>query len=412
MSEQKRNVPKLRFPGFTDAWEQRKLGDEFERINERNDGSFGRERWISVSKMYFQDPEMVQSNNIDTRTYVMHEGDIAFEGHPNADFRYGRFVANDIGDGVVSELFPVYRHISEYDNNYWKYAIQIECVMAPIFARSITSSGNSSNKLNADHFLRQFLLVPSIDEQAQIGSFFRDLDDLITLHQRKLDHLKLQKRGLLQKMFPRDGSDRPEIRFPGFTDAWEQRKLGEFDIKTGPFGSTLHAEDYVAHGTPIVTTEHFKGGELPFVSDGIPQVSDHDTARLGQYRLQKHDIVFSRVGSVDLNAEVKDEQAGWLFSGRVLRLRTDGDIDSTYLHYELGTDRVRSSMIERAVGLTMASINTGILEDTVFFAPASITEQRKIGALLASFDSLITLHQRKLDHLKLQKKALLQQMFI
>ena len=195
------DVPEIRFPGFTDPWEQRKLGDEFKKVNERNDGSFGREHWISVAKMYFQDPELVQSNNIDTRTYVMRKGDIAFEGHPNAEFAYGRFVANDIGDGVVSELFPVYRHIAEYDNDYWKHAIQIERIMAPLFAKSITSSGNSSNKLDSHHFLRQRIPVPSLSEQRAIGAFFRDIDHLITLRQRELDHVKLLKKALLQQMF-------------------------------------------------------------------------------------------------------------------------------------------------------------------------------------------------------------------
>jgi len=194
-------VPELRFAGFADDWEERKLGDEFKKVSERNDGSFGRNHWISVAKMYFQRPEKVQSNNIDTRTYVMREGDIAFEGHPNSEFKFGRFVANDIGAGVVSELFPIYRHQHEYDNNYWKNAIQIERTMAPIFAKSITSSGNSSNKLDTKHFLRQKILIPQINEQKKIGSFFKQLDDTIALHQRKLDLLKEQKAGFLQIMF-------------------------------------------------------------------------------------------------------------------------------------------------------------------------------------------------------------------
>ena len=194
-------IPELRFPGFTDAWEQRKLGDEFQKVNERNDGSFGREHWISVAKMYFQEPEKVQSNNIDTRTYVMREGDIAFEGHPNSEFKFGRFVANDIGSGVVSELFPIYRHKCQYDNKYWKYAIQLERIMAPIFAKSITSSGNSSNKLEPSHFLRQSMPVATYDEQKVIGDFLNKLEFLLSLHQRKLDHLKELKKGLLQQMF-------------------------------------------------------------------------------------------------------------------------------------------------------------------------------------------------------------------
>lgn len=194
-------TPELRFPGFTDAWEQRKLGDEFQKVNERNDGSFGREHWISVAKMYFQEPEKVQSNNIDTRTYVMREGDIAFEGHPNSEFKFGRFVANDIGSGVVSELFPIYRHKCQYDNKYWKYAIQLERIMAPIFAKSITSSGNSSNKLEPSHFLRQSMSVATYEEQKVIGDFLNKFESLLSLHQRKLDHLKELKKGLLQQMF-------------------------------------------------------------------------------------------------------------------------------------------------------------------------------------------------------------------
>ncbi|EAG4565396.1 restriction endonuclease subunit S, partial [Listeria monocytogenes] len=117
------DVPKIRFADFDEEWYQRKLGEEFEKINERNDGSFGKTHWISVAKMYFVEPNKVLSNNIDTRTYVMRKGDIAFEGHSNTDFKFGRFVANDIGPGIVSELFPVYRHKTNYDNNYWKNAI-------------------------------------------------------------------------------------------------------------------------------------------------------------------------------------------------------------------------------------------------------------------------------------------------
>ena len=193
--------PEIRFPGFTDAWEQRKLGDLYKRVNERNDGTLGRDKWISVAKMYFQDPDKVQSNNLDTRTYVMKKGDIAFEGHPNNEFKFGRFVLNNIGTGIISELFPIYRPITEYDLDFWKYAIQLERVMAPIFAKSITSSGNSSNKLDHNHFLNQELLVPNIEEQKKIGTLLSILSKNITLHQRKLEHLQLQKKALLQQMF-------------------------------------------------------------------------------------------------------------------------------------------------------------------------------------------------------------------
>ena len=194
-------IPDVRFKGFTDAWEQRKLGDLYKRVNERNDGTLGRDKWISVAKMYFQDPDKVQSNNLDTRTYVMKKGDIAFEGHPNNEFKFGRFVLNDIGTGIISELFPIYRPITEYDLDFWKYAIQLERVMAPILAKSITSSGNSSNKLDHNHFLNKELLVPNIEEQKKIGTLLSLLSKNITLHQRKLDCLISIKKGLLQQLF-------------------------------------------------------------------------------------------------------------------------------------------------------------------------------------------------------------------
>ena len=257
-------------------------------------------------------------------------------------------------------------------------------------------------------------LVPSFNEQSRLGEFFSDLDSLITLHQRKYDKLVIFKKSMLEKMFPKDGESVPEIRFAGFTDPWEQRKLGDVaDIKTGPFGTLLHAEDYVDDGIPIVTTEHFKTGALPKDKEGIPQVSEEDAKRLEQYRAKEGDILFSRVGSVDANAQVFAGQDGWLFSGRVLRARPDLTlVSSAYLHYELETEEVKSSVISRAVGGTMASINTEILFQTPIFIPAKMTEQNKIGSTCARLDSLITLHQRKLELLQNIKKSLLDKMFV
>ncbi|ECP8001340.1 restriction endonuclease subunit S, partial [Listeria monocytogenes] len=188
------DVPKIRFADFDEEWYQRKLGEEFEKINERNDGSFGKTHWISVAKMYFVEPNKVLSNNIDTRTYVMRKGDIAFEGHSNTDFKFGRFVANDIGPGIVSELFPVYRHKTNYDNNYWKNAIQLEHIMAPIYSKSITSSGNSSNKLDSKHFLNQKIYIADFEEQEKIGSIFKQLDNTIILYQNKLNKFDILKK--------------------------------------------------------------------------------------------------------------------------------------------------------------------------------------------------------------------------
>ena len=178
--------------------------------------------------------------------------------------------------------------------------------------------------------------------------------------------------------------------------SWEQRKLGDIsEIKTGPFGSTLHADDYVSDGIPIITTEHFKTGALPRSKNGLPQVSDADYKRLTSYTLNDGDIVFSRVGSVDINALITPFQSNWLFSGRVLRVRPRTDISSQFLHTRLETESIKSDIRARAVGQTMPSINTEILKITPLVLPTSAAEQEQIGSYFAAIDNLITLHQRK-----------------
>ena len=186
---------------------------------------------------------------------------------------------------------------------------------------------------------------------------------------------------------------KPKVRFAGFTETWEQRKLGDFtDIRTGPFGSTLHAKDYVEDGIPIITTEHFKSGALPVSKVGIPQISKKDYERLASYILEVEDIVFSRVGSVDMNALISEHQAGWVFSGRVLRVRLVKN-DSRFLHTLLETENVKNDIKSRAVGQTMPCINTEILKSTEISLSPSRQEQVKIGTFFRQLDRLVTLHQ-------------------
>ena len=193
-------------------------------------------------------------------------------------------------------------------------------------------------------------------------------------------------------------------------EEWEVRTINSFcSVKTGPFGSMLHAEDYVAKGTPIVTTEHFKNGILPLVGKDIPQVGIEDLKRMSSYTLTKDDIVFSRVGSVDINALVTVRQNGWLFSGRVLRVRPFKQTDSLYLHYGLLKHSVRSDIVSRAVGLTMASINTKILGETELSLPP-LNEQRRIASALTSIDNLISSLGKLIEKKKNIKQGAMQQL--
>ncbi|ELA94695.1 restriction endonuclease subunit S [Enterococcus faecium] len=390
--------PEIRFPGFTGDWEQRKLGDEFEKVNERNDGSFGKDKWISVAKMYFQDPEKVQSNNIDTRTYVMRLGDIAFEGHPNADFKFGRFVVNDIGEGVVSELFPIYRHKQEYDNNYWKYAIQLERIMAPIFAKSITSSGNSSNKLYPKHFLRQRVSVASIDEQHKIGDFLLTIDRTIALHQRKLDLLKETKKGFLQKMFPKNGAKVPEIRFPGFTDDWEQRKLGDVFSER----SERSSEGELISVT--INSGVIKASELDRKDNSSDNKSNYKKVEVG-------DIAYNSMRMWQ-GASGYSSYEGILSPAYTVIIPKEGT-DSKFFAYDFKRYDMIQTFKRNSQGLTSDTWNLKFptLKLVKIMVP-SIEEQKQIAAFFERLDNTIALHERELDLLKETKKGFLQKMFV
>ena len=266
------------------------------------------------------------------------------------------------------------RDEKEVDNRYLFQYLKAPFLMDYVDKKA---TGGTIKHLNQNILVDFPVVLPQKDEQAKIGEYFLGIDNLITLHQCKcqIDGCRFQS---------------------PLAITWEQRKLGDIsEIKTGPFGSTLHADDYVSDGTPIITTEHFKTGALPRSKNGLPQVSDSDYKRLTAYTLDDGDIVFSRVGSVDINALITPFQSNWLFSGRVLRVRPQTDISSKFLHTRLETESIKTDIRTRAVGQTMPSINTEILKITPLVLPSSAAEQEQIGSYFAALDNLITLHQRK-----------------
>ncbi|MDB1498771.1 restriction endonuclease subunit S, partial [Bifidobacterium adolescentis] len=192
--------PEIRFAGFTDPWEQRKLGELYKEVSEKNDLTYGRDRIISVAHMYFN-PVVYVTEDDYLKTYnVMRLGDIAFEGNRSKNFAHGRLVENTIGDGIVSHVFKVFRPIRPFDLMYWKYSINNEKAMKDVLTRS-TKASTMMHELVAKDFLNEEIAVPSLEEQRQIGAFFDRLDSLITLHQRKLELLRNIKKSMLDKMF-------------------------------------------------------------------------------------------------------------------------------------------------------------------------------------------------------------------
>lgn len=186
--------------------------------------------------------------------------------------------------------------------------------------------------------------------------------------------------------------------------------LDKIGVQTGPFGSQLHNEDYVLAGTPIITVEHLGDNRITY--QNMPLVSDEDKARLSKYCIKEGDIVFSRVGSVDRRALVRQEEDGWLFSGRCLRVRVDKtQIDPVYLSYFFGLDGFKNYIKSIAVGATMPSINTKILSNLPIYYP-NLETQSKIGQILQKLDDKIALNTQINQTLESMAQAIFKSWFV
>ena len=366
--QEKAKEPEIRFAGFTGAWEQRVLGDFLEVSMETNSSAkFDKNDVLSISGDYgvvnqiaFQGRSFA-SNSV-VKYGVLHNEDIVYTKSPLKANPYGIIKTNKGKAGIVSPLYAIYHPknnlVPSFVQSYFEQNERLNNYLRPL----VNKGAKNNMLISNEKAISGKVIFPSRKEQEKISALLERVDSLLTLHQRKYEKLLNIKKSMLEKMFPKEGEVVPEIRFKGFTGAWEQRELGEIsEIKTGPFGSSLHASDYVADGVPIITTEHFKFGSIEKNKYLIPMVSDTDHSRLIAYSLKTGDIVFSRVGSVDINALVEPESDGWLFSGRVLRVRSSEKYDSGFLHNLLETDDVRNDIRNRAVGQTMPSINTQIL---------------------------------------------------
>ena len=398
MEKNKRQVPRLRFPGFNDAWEQRKLGELYKKNTERNELKFPIEKTISIAKMVFN-PEGNGALSESLVNYrVLRVGDIAFEGHKNKDFLFGRFVLNDVGNGIMSPRFSSLRPIEYLNISFWKQYIHYEPIMRGILKNS-TKLGTMMNELVIDDFLKQPIDVPTLKEQTAIGDFFRQLDAAIASHQRKLERTNKLKKSLLQKMFPKDGEAFPELRFPDFTDAWEQRKLGEVaervTRKNTEMISKLPLTISAQYGL-IAQTEFFdkqiasknisgyyliKNGEFAYnksYSNGYPWGA---VKRLNNYDYGVLSTLYIVFKPTNINSQ-------FLVSY----------YDTNYWH-----NQVASIAVEGARNHGLLNISASEFFTTTLAIPKSIQEQTAIGDFFRQLDAAIASHQRKPVHQKVSK---------
>ena len=353
-------------------------------------------------------PPSAKSSDEYMKTYnKIRKGNVAFEGHTNDEFPNGRFVLNDCQDGIVSHIYDVYSAVDEYNNEFMKRYINNPDVMRKILINA-TSSARMMKSLNSIEFLKQSILLPILSEQQKIGSFFKQLDDTIALHQRKLDLLKEQKKGFLQKMFPKNGEKVPELRFAGFADDWEQRKFGDtVTIERG--GSPRPISKYITNSEDGLNW--IKIGDAPEEGNYITHTAEKILPEGLSKTREVHpgDLILSN--SMSFSKPYIMEIDGCIHDGWLLIRNDKNKFELKFLCVLLGTDNMINQYKAMAAGSTVNNLNKQLVGGTTVSFPSS-PEQEQIGAFFAHLDTLISLHQRKLDLLKEQKKGFLQKMFV
>ena len=406
-----RRVPRIRFKGFEEDWEQRKLGELADIVGGGTPSTSNLQYWDG-------DIDWYAPAEINEQVYVSSsQKKITKAGYENSSVKLlpvGTVLfTSRAGIGKTAILAreactnqgfqSIVPHKQELDSYF-------------IFSRAaelkrygeIVGAGSTFVEISGKQMAEMELMMPyALGEQQAIGTYFRRLDWLISLHQRKLEKLKILKKAMLEKMFPKNGAKVPEIRFSGFTDDWEQRKLGEMAvISTGyPFNSN----EFSPEGKYLVITNGNIQDSFTNVDESVGnRITLLDRKILDSYILDIGDILITMDGTVGRTAKVAGN--GLILAQRVGRVKPIGNTE--FMYQALSTGDFSKAMTELSHGGTIKHISLNEISLFEFKSPVREREQNTVGKFLYLFDTLLSLHQRKLEKLRQIKKSMLERMFV
>lgn len=393
----KKKVPELRFKGFTDPWVQRNLGDLAEIVRGASPRPIQDPKWFDDSseigwlrisdvteqngRIHHLDQHISEAGQAKTR--VLTEPHLLLSIAATVGKPLVNYVKTGVHDGFLIFMNPkfdlefMFQWLESYRDKWSRYG----------------QPGSQVN-LNSDLVKNQSISIPSMDEQQKLGEFFTSIDNLIAANQRKLDLLKEQKKGYLQKMFPKNGAKVPELRFAGFADDWEQHKLGD-EVRI-VMGQSPNSENYTDDPNDYILVQgnaDMKNGRV------FPRVWTTQVTK----QAEKDDLILSvRAPVGDIGKTAYD-----VVIGRGVAAIKGNE----FIFQNLGKMKSDGYWTRYSTGSTFESINSTDIKEAIISVPA-IEEQNKIGSFFKQLDNTIALHQRKLDLLKEQKKGFLQKMFV
>jgi len=415
--EEKKLVPKLRFPGFTEPWEQRKLGDVIASLyNGQTPSRFDKANWegdipwltsgeLNRGVVNHSIEKITPQGRDDANLKIVPKGTvvIAITGLEAAGTR-GNCAKLGFDTTLNQSCMAIYPKSEFLDPDFlfqWYIAVGEEYGIK-------YTQGTKQQSYNAELIKILPISVPRVTEQRKITRILDSFDDIITLHQRKLEHLKLKKKSLLQKLFPKEGEVYPEFRFPGFTDPWEQRKLGDYLVVSylKNFEGKYDKEDVlsVSGDYGIVNQIDFQGRSFAGKS-----VLNYGIVGMGDIVYTKSPLKKNPFGIIKTN-KLNSGIVSTLYAIYTPKKNCNAIFVEHYFELDSRLNEYLKPLVNKGAKNDMKVSSEKALDGNIIF-PA-IEEQKRISAFLEFFGRYITLHQRKLEHLQLLKKALLQQLFV
>lgn len=420
--EQNEKTPQVRFKGYNDVWEQRKLGDmgtTFTGLSGKTKEDFGHgdAKFITYMNVFSNpivDLQMTESIEIDDRQNSVKKGDVFFTTSSETPQEVGMTcVMPANADNIYLNSFCFgYRPTVKFNNNYLAYMLRSDPVRDKM---TFLAQGISRYNISKNKVMEIDVPVPTLEEQAKIGQYFSNLDRLITLHQRKSDKLINVKKAMLEKLFPKNGSLYPEIRFEGFTDAWEQRKLGDVIEKlTG--GVSIAPDDYTEDGYRTIpkgavnSTGVADMSGCKYVSEDFFKKNLSSKTSSGEIVTSLRDLV-PTAPNMGRIVRICGDSEDFLMPQGVYSIVTKDKISENFLIAYSNSPEYRRIIMAEKNGSTQVHIRNGEFLDIDIPLP-SYGEQNKIGNFFHALDRLITLHQCKLEKLKKMKRSCLEKMFV
>ena len=413
--DNKEITPKIRFAGFTDPWEQRKWSETVDISTEMVDPTSGEYDDMphiapgnieSFTGRILDNVKTVKEEQLISGKFRFRPGDVVY-GKINPQL--GKYFYASV-DGLTSADAYVFNGKNGVTQKFLFSLLQTE----DFFKYSVSVSKRSGMpKINRDELNAYSFLAPNEQEQERIGNFLLGIDNLIALHQRKYEKLQNIKKSMLEKMFPRDGSNIPEIRFAGFTDPWEQRKLSELATMHARIGwQNLRTSEFLDEGDyMLVTGTDFDDGRINYETCHYVEKSRYDQ----DPHIQIHDgsILITKDGTLGKVAYVQGLTKPATLNAGVfnVEIKDEDNTDEKYLFQYIKAPFLMNYVNQRATGGTIKHLNQNILVDFPMLLPSK-AEQERIGRLFENLDATITLHQRKLEKLKNIKKSMLESMFV